>query len=460
MDRRRTPGPSAPASWASVKSFDTRGAEQKSRRQRNMTIEEKRSAELDRRWRVYEVWYERVVTSYVDEGKLPFELTCRSRRKRRRLREDDSTVFSQSSTIAGPLVGPPSLLADSIKVLSRLIDPLPPDSTTSKMRRSAAASASSSTSLNEDTTSWLNIPDVKRLLTMDTRIAIMIHGVWHDSTSWKGIRDLAQGVDVSSKDDISPHVSKHQEKDALIGDDEGTDDWDASSSASSDTTQSVASIATLPILDFSFCQFNPFLTSRQHRQVTTFLRSRAVRTTVGAISFAGSSLTLRQAVELLSSSVEGKKPRSGPLGWSRLKSVSFAGLQSGSVDELKVALLKLARYGSGLQFIDLSGIELFPQQDWSWKALLRTLLSARSGSDKFDYPALAVLGFRYNNPMSPSPEDVGAAVTPSGSAISNNKGDSTQNGQVEERRASEYESEVKQFVRSFARPRWLDIDVS
>jgi hypothetical protein len=290
------------------------------------------------------VWYERVVESYVDEGKLPFDLTCRSRRKRRRLSDDDGGAKSPMSYMAeNSPVGPPSLLANSIKVLSRFIDPLPPDSPTSKARHLAASSTSSYTPTHGDTTSWLNAPEVKRFLSLDTRMAIMIHGVWNGSTSWKGIRDLAQGVDIPT------HDVNQQNVPSPVEDAEDTDDWDASSSAPSESSVSIIGIATLPILDFSFCQFNTSFSSRQHRQLTIFLRSRAVRTTAEAISFAGSSLTLRQAVELLSSSVEGKNTRAGPPGWSKLKSVSFAGLKSGSVDELKVALLKLARYGSGLQ---------------------------------------------------------------------------------------------------------------
>ncbi|KAJ9091421.1 hypothetical protein QFC19_009131 [Naganishia cerealis] len=380
-------------------------------------------------------------------------------------------MTTSNDTTDSHAVGPPSLLANSIKVLSRFMDPLAPTATTT--RDSAAPSASSQPPTSEESNSWLNSSDVKRLLAPDIRLGIMIHGVWEGSTRWKGVRDLAQGVDAMYGHQVPSHTAPHDETlqhESAEEDENDIDDWDASSSASSETLDSIIQpISPLPILDFSFSQFDDApgvhrlhgsTLSREYRQLARFLRSHSVRTTVEAISFAGSSLTLRQAVELLSSGVDGKNARvTNSMGWIKLRSVSLAGLKTGSVDELKVALLKLARYGSSLEFIDLSGIELFPQQNWHWKALLSALLSARSGTDRFDYPALTVLGFRDNNQLSLMEE--GSSPATSSAAASSNKGGKASGDDRDSRtrRMNEYEMEVKQLVRSFGRARWLDIVV-
>lgn len=104
----------------------------------------------------------------------------------------------------------------------------------------------------------------------------------------------------------------------------------------------------------------------------------------------------------------------------------------------------------GNQFLDLTGIQLFPDEGWSWRTLLTTLLGRRPHG-KFDYPSLRVLWLR-------------DCYTPAEGhrSDSNNEGKQPRE-QVKGVGGADgleaYEVEVKRLVRSLERPGWVDIIV-
>lgn len=286
--RRRTPGPSAPASWSTPSSSKLVAAE------RTLTAEET----LEKRWRMYQLWCGEVVEGYAREEQMPFEVQRRRRRRR------DAENFAGSRTSRGP----PSLVNTTLRLLSRYMDPPP---------------------TNNTETSWLASPDVKRYLGTQVRMAVMVHAVWEGWGTWRGVRDLAAGEDEGHRDAEGVDGGKEEGED---------DDWDAESSAS----EASPPIANLPILDFSFCQIDTAPSSRDQRHLSRYLATPTVRSSTEAISFAGTSLTPIQAVDLFSSA-----PGKGG-AWVKLKSVSLAGSR-GSEEEWKVALGKLARCAPGLE---------------------------------------------------------------------------------------------------------------
>jgi hypothetical protein len=224
---------------------------------------------------------------------MPFEVQRRRRRRR------DAEDFRGARTSRGP----PSLVNTTLRLLSRYMDP---------------------PATSDRETSWLASTDVKRYLGTQVRMAILVHGVWERWTTWRGVRDLAAG---------------EENVDQVAGGDGGEkedDDWDAASSASETASSPVPHLS---ILDFSFCQIN---TARDLRHLARYLATPAVRSSTEAISFAGTSMSPIQAVDLLSST-QGK---SG--AWIKVKSVSLAGLRGGE-EEWKVAFGKLARCAPGLE---------------------------------------------------------------------------------------------------------------
>lgn len=240
--RRRTPGPSAPASWFTLSSSRL------TLTQKTLTAEET----LERRWRMYELWCGEVVEGYVREEQMPNDVQRRRRRRR------DAEDFRGARTSRGP----PSLVNTTLRLLSHYMDP---------------------PATSDRETSWLASADVKRYLGAQVRIAIMVHGVWEGWTTWRGVRDLAAG----------------EEDDDRVGGDAGgeneDDDWDATSSASETTSSPVPN---LPIQDFSFCRID---TIRDQRHLSRYLATPAVRSSTEAISFAGTCVSPMQALDVLSS---------------------------------------------------------------------------------------------------------------------------------------------------------------
>jgi hypothetical protein len=244
---------------------------------------------------MYELWCGDVVEEYVRDEQLPFDI-----QRRRREREAEGSTGRKTSR------GPPSLVNTTLRLLSRYMDPPP--------------------SGQAGEASWLASAEVKWYLDVQMRMAIMVHGVWEGWTTWRGVRDLAAVWDADTSGVKDREGKEEQDEE---------DDWDAESSASETTPP----VPNLPILDFSFCQLN---NARDQRHLSRFLSNPSVRSCVEAISFAGTSLSPLQAVDLLSG-VQGKTG-----AWVKLKSVSLAGLR-GSEEEWKVAIGKLARCAPGLE---------------------------------------------------------------------------------------------------------------
>jgi hypothetical protein len=171
-------------------------------------------------------------------------------------------------------------------------------------------------------------------------------------------------------------------------------------------------------------------------------------------------MTFRQAVETLTGG--------GP--WSVSKALSLAGLREERGEDLGVALGKLARCCGGIevsptllyilrawadmrdiQFLDLTGIQLFPDEGWPWRALLTTLLGRRPNG-RFDYPSLRVVWLRdcYTPSEGRRPVDGGiAGKQPRGQVVGVGAADGL----------GEFEAEVKRLVRSLERPGWVDVVV-
>lgn len=288
--RRRTPGPSAPASWTAAATAAAAVATPVEP-DRALTQDE----QADKRWRMWEGWCREVVEGFVGVEKMPFEV-------QRRRREVPRSHEHGLSDVA-PLRGPPSLVNSTIRLLSRHMD-----------------------AVNSGETSWLTSPDVKQFLGTEVRMSVMLHAVWDGGTTWRGVRDMALGC-------VVDHAQTEQPDD----EEEAHEDWDASSSSSS--SEPPPTIPHLPLLDFSFASL-PHPGSRDHRALTRYLAAPDVRATVEAISVAGTSMGPREVVELLAKG-EGKT-------WGVLRSVSLAGVRGG-VEEWRVGLMKLARYAPGLE---------------------------------------------------------------------------------------------------------------
>jgi hypothetical protein len=103
------------------------------------------------------------------------------------------------------------------------------------------------------------------------------------------------------------------------------------------------------------------------------------------------------------------------------------------------------------QFLDLTGVQLFPDEGWSWRTLLTTLLGRRSNG-KFDYPSLRVVWLRDCYIPSEAQRAVDGGIAgkqPRGQV----EGADTADG------LEEFEAEVKRLVRSLGRPGWVDVVV-
>lgn len=294
--RRRTPGPSAPASWTGITSFDSRP--RPAARLPTETEEGRR--------RLYEGWCDFVLEGFIGADQLPWEL-----RRRRRIGEHDNGTENHPSIRSGSgkreTKGAPPLVDITYALLARYMDPV------------------------DDTPSWLASSDVKQFLGPRARMTIMVNGVWNRSTTWRGVRDLAVGDEAEERDEEG---------------DEEPEEWDADSEDSERLAYDKPP-SHLPILDFSFISLDSASTTRpgsvrsshERRALTRYLSTPTVRHSVEAISFAGASMTFRQAAEMMTGS--------GP--WSVLKALSLAGLREERGEDLIVALGKLARCCGGLE---------------------------------------------------------------------------------------------------------------
>lgn len=285
---------------------------------------------------MYAGWCDVVLEGFIGEDHLPWDLRRRAREGRYRLTSEDNRSVTGTKLPSGnESLGPRPLLDTSYEVLSRYMDPQ-----------------------DDDAPSWLNSPDIKQFLGAKARMTIMANGVWYRHTTWRGVRDIAVGSDPEG-DEAEGEVSADDEP----------EEWDAASSTSdAQGSPFDLPVTHLPILDFSFIRPDPApssrhpstRTTRDRRDLTRYLAHPTVRQSVRAISFAGSSLTFRQAVEMLA---EGKS-NAGP--WTQLENLSLAGLRSDTAEDLSVALGKLARCCSGLEvshvadrlFVDLMAFHL------------------------------------------------------------------------------------------------------
>lgn len=294
--RRRTPGPSAPASWTGVTSFDTRPP-------RPVVKPETISESEEARWKLYEGWCEVVLREFIGDDQLPWDI-----RRRRGARRGVNRWATSDARTRVTENGPPPLVDTVYGILSR------------------------SMGAHGDAPGWLADADVKRFLGTRGRVSVMLHGVWRGCATWRGVRDCASGEEGEGEGEG-------------MADNAQSGEWDADSGSETNGPGYDHRIEHLFILDFSFIRFHlpstPSAPRAPHRPLARYLADSTVRRSVRAISFAGADLTLRQAVDLLA--VKGSS------AWSQLESVSLAGLRSDTAEDVRVAVGKLARACPGLE---------------------------------------------------------------------------------------------------------------